>query len=112
MHTAVPVNPASMTGPSHQTGRPVATTTRAPASPARRSASMFRWLTLLPDSSSRVPSMSVTTIAGAGPGFTGRRPPADGSDRAAECSPALSGSPVGAVLGTIEGTVTRPLSPG
>ena len=66
MHTAVPVNPASMTGPSRPTGRPVAMTTRAPASAARRRASALRLLTRIPSKSSRVPSMSETTSLGAG----------------------------------------------
>src|SRR6476620_11508927 len=73
MHTAMPVNPASITGPSHQIGRPVATTTRAPAAAARLSASMLRSLIFIPDSSSRVPSRSVTTIAGASAGWRTRR---------------------------------------
>src|SRR6478609_5701419 len=94
MQTAVPVKPASITGPSHQIGRPVAITTRAPASPARVNASMLRWLTRSPVSSSRVPSMSVTTITGAGPGST---------RRARLTASALAG-------GTNEGTVTGSLS--
>src|SRR6195952_5021213 len=65
MQTAVPVSPASITGPSQTTGRPVAMTTRAPASWARRSASAFRRLTRMPSRSSRVPSMSETTSRGA-----------------------------------------------
>src|SRR4029077_12301177 len=102
MQTAVPVNPASITGPSHQIGRPVAMTTRAPASPARRRASMFRWLTRSPDSSNSVPSMSVTTITGAGPGSLGWRWVAStGPDAGSELARA----------GTYEGTVTGPLSP-
>src|ERR1700712_4024661 len=64
MHTAVPANPASMTGPSQTTGRPVAMTTFAPARAARRSASALRVLTRRPSRSSRVPSMSVTTRRG------------------------------------------------
>src|ERR1700712_3466051 len=66
MHTAVPVKPALIPGPSQTTGRPVAMTTRAPASAARRRAAALRLLTRMPSRSSRVPSMSETTSLGAG----------------------------------------------